>query len=128
MNAECDPDKNQQSVATKHNKRMSAHPKKKRTNNAYVNKPKLSTPLSTLANTDSAARLAYAYHKLRQLILEVCVASMIHHYESMLQKCGTHCRFASDLANAAKEMKLHDDAHPNLTQELVLLKMVKENQ
>jgi hypothetical protein len=56
-----------------------------------------------------------------RVILEVCLASMIRHYESILHKCGAHCRFASDLANAAKEMKLHDDAHPNLTPELVLL-------
>ena len=105
---------------------MSAHPKKKCTNNAYVNKPKLSTRLSTLANTDSAARHAYAYHKLRQLILEVCLASMICHYKSILQKCGAHGCFASDLANAAKEMKLHDDVHPNLPQELVLLEWSKK--
>jgi hypothetical protein len=51
---------------------------------------------------------------------------MILHDESILQKCGAHCHFASDLANAAKEMKLHDDAHPNITPELVLLEWSKK--
>ena len=60
------------------------------------------------------------------VILEVCLASIILHVESIMQKCGAHCRFASDLANAAKEMKLHDDVHPNLTQELVLLEWSKK--
>jgi hypothetical protein len=61
---------NKSAAATKHNKRLSAHAKKKRANNPY-DKPKLSTPLSTLASTDSAALLAYAYLKLRQLPIEI---------------------------------------------------------
>jgi hypothetical protein len=62
---------NNSAAATKHNKRMSAHAKKKHANNPYVNKPKLSTPLSMLASTDSAAHLTYAYRKLRQLPIEI---------------------------------------------------------
>ena len=63
-----------------------------------------------------------------RIVLEVCLASMLRHYQSIREKCGGHCRFISDLVNGAMAVKLRDDQYPELTPDLVLLEWSKKIQ
>ncbi|KAL3785836.1 hypothetical protein HJC23_012391 [Cyclotella cryptica] len=60
-----------------------------------------------------------------RVILEVCLASMIRHYESVLEKCGAQSLFVTKLTEAATEVRLRDDAHPGLAPPIVLLEWSK---